>query len=213
MKANRVLIIGGGGHAKVLIDSMLIGTVEVIGIVDEDRSKAGKYVLGIPVIGTEDVLADFCPETVWLVNGLGSIELPEKRTELYLGMKKRGYSFLNIIHPAAIVSSDVTFGEGVQIMAGAVVQPGVHLSDNVILNTNSSVDHDCQVGCHSHIAPGVTLSGNIMIGEGVHIGTGTSVVQGVHIGSASVVGAGSLVLADVNPGETVYGSPARVVSK
>ena len=98
-------------------------------------------------------------------------------------------------------------------MAGVVIQPSSMIGRNAIINTRASVDHDCIIGDHVHIAPGVTLSGAVRVEEGAHVGTGCTVIQGVQIGRNSTIGAGSLVLKDVPARTTVYGVPGRVVQR
>jgi len=206
-----VIIVGGGGHAKVVIDMLLASSVEIIGVTDSNPVKTGTVVLRIPVIGTDEVILQYKPEQILLCNGLGSVGLPRVRTEIFIYFKKLGYSFITIQHPSAIVASDVVLGEGVQIMAGVIIQPGCMIGLNSIINTGTSVDHDCCVGSHAHLAPGVTLSGGVKTGDGVHIGTGAVLIQGVHIGENSLVGAGAVVLKNVAENVKVIGVPAREV--
>lgn len=208
-----VIVLGAGGHAKVLINALQLCSVEILGITDPDPSLVGQNVLGVPVIGTDDEVKKSSAEEVRLVNGLGSVGLPEARRRLFEEWKKLGYVFATVIHPSAVVAADVRVGEGSQIMAGAVLQPGACLGDNVIINTGASLDHDCRIGSHTHIAPGVTLSGGVHVGVGVHVGTGASIVQGVSIGDATLLGAGSLVLKDIPARVKAYGCPAKVVDQ
>ncbi len=208
-----VIVLGAGGHAKVLINALQLCSVQILGITDPDPELHGKDILGVPVIGSDDKLANYGARTVQLVNGLGSISVPSTRCQLFDKYKGQKFIFANVIHPDALLAGDVKLGEGVQVMAGAVVQPGVFLGDNVIINTRASVDHDCIIGKNSHVAPGVTISGEVHIGAGVHVGTGASIVQGVRIGDASLVGAGSTVLKDIPDGVKAYGCPAKVVDQ
>jgi sugar O-acyltransferase (sialic acid O-acetyltransferase NeuD family) len=208
-----VIIVGGGGHAKVLIDILRLRSVAVIGIVDADPRQQGLSILGIPVIGNDDAVARYGATTVLLVNGLGSVGPTDRRQALFEKFKHRGYSFSSVIHPSAVIASDVAVGEGVQVMAGAIVQPGTSIGSNVIVNTRATVDHDCRIDDHVHLAPGVVLSGNVYVGAGAHIGTGATVIQGVKIGRGAVIGAGSVVLNDVLQKSTVVGSPAKVVQQ
>jgi len=208
-----VIVIGAGGHAKVLVDALLASSAVIAGIVDSDPALIRTTILGVPVIGGDDVVGDFTTSEVRLVNGLGSVGLPAKRQQLFERFKGLGHTFASVVHPSAVVAPDVEIGEGSQIMAGAVVQPGCRIGVNVIINTRASVDHDCVVGDHVHIAPGVTLSGAVTVGEGTHIGTGATVIQGISVGSGALVAAGSVVIRDVQHGSIVIGVPGKVLEK
>ncbi|KUO70132.1 MAG: sugar acetyltransferase [Desulfosporosinus sp. BRH_c37] len=203
-----VIVLGGGGHAKVLIDTLHIQSVKVLGFTDPDLGKAEESILGVPFIGDDDIICKYTPDQVLLVNGLGTTRRTSLRKQLFLKFKKSGYCFANVIHPSSIISSYVRLGEGVQVMAGAIIQTGSFIGDNSIVNTKVSIDHDCQIDPHVHIAPGVTLSGEVTVGEGAHIGTGAVVIQGIQIGRESLVAAGSVVIKDVAKGVTVKGVPA-----
>lgn len=204
-----VLVLGGGGHAKVLIEALLVNSAVIAGIVDSDPQLAGTLVLGIPVLGGDDIVNDFPHEEILLVNGLGSVKVPVKRRELFDRFKREGYQFATVIHPSVVIASDVKLEEGVQLMAGVVIQPGCRIGSNTIINTKASVDHDCIVGDHVHIAPGVTLSGGITIGSCSHIGSGATVTQGVVIGVGCLVAAGAVVTNDIADRVMVRGVPAR----
>lgn len=206
-----VIILGAGGHAKVLIDALLATSAVIAGIVDPDLTLTGSRILGVPVLGNDDIISDFPPSKVNLVNGLGSIGLPVKRQQLFKRLKGLGYDFTTVVHPSAIIAPDVVLGEGTQVMAGVIIQPGCRIGINSIINTSASIDHDCIIGDHAHIAPGVTMSGGVKVGTCSHIATAATVIQGVSIGEKSLVGAGALVLKDVSPSITVVGVPAKVM--
>lgn len=208
-----VLILGAGGHARVLLEALRSSSRQVAGIVDADEARIGETVMGVPVIGTDEKVFDFRTDEIELVNGIGSVASTAKRVELFEVFKARGYRFATVVHPSAVIASDVELAEGAQIMAGAVIQVGAHIGMNSIVNTRAAVDHDCRIGAGVHIAPGVTLSGDVRVDDDVHIGTGATVIQGVHISENSVIGAGSVVLRDVPGGVTVYGVPAREARK
>jgi len=192
---------------------LLASSAVIAGIVDSDNTLVGTKLLGVPVLGGDKLVEDFPPSEILLVNGLGSVGLPLRRQQLFEQFLTAGYAFASVIHPSAVVASNVELGEGSQIMAGSVIQPGSRIGCNVIINTRTSVDHDCIVCDHTHIAPGVTLSGGVRVGISCHIGTGATVIQNVCIGEKCLVGAGSLVLRDVLPGVTVLGAPAKVVNR
>ncbi|MGC5324875.1 acetyltransferase [Brevibacillus sp. SYSU BS000544] len=204
-----ILILAGGGHSKVLLEVLRLQNQKVIGIVDPKAtiSKLGH----ICIFNSDEAVFDYPPDEILLVNGIGSVSQPLKRRQLFHFFKERGYSFADIIHPSAIISSTLSHQEGIQIMAGAIVQTDVFMGENVIVNTRASIDHDCVIGNHVHLAPGVVLSGNVHVGDMVHIGTGATVIQGINIGNDCVVGAGAVVVRDVPDGATVIGVPAREV--
>lgn len=206
-----VLIIGAGGHARVLIEAVLASGTPIAGIVDIDPVLKGKIVQGVPVLGGDAVVDNFPSGEFRLVNGIGSIRDTRRRRELFERFSARGYFFATVVHPAAVVASDAVLYEGAQIMAGAIIQPGCRIGQNSIINTKASADHDCQIGAHVHVAPGVTLSGDVRIGDHAHVGTGATVIQGVVIGAGSLVAAGAVVVRDVAAGAWVMGLPAKEV--
>ena len=207
-----LLILGGGGHARVLIDALRQSKCgNIIGIIDTDPNKQGSLIDGVPVIGDESILSGYDARQIRLVNGLCSIKTTEKRRCLFQKFKQKGYSFARVIHPAAIIAPGVILGEGTQVMAGAIIQPGCHVGENTIINTRVSVDHGCRIGRSVHLAPGVTISGEVVIDDNVHIGCGATVIQEIRIGKGSLVGAASLVIRHIPPDTTVVGVPAKVV--
>ncbi len=211
MKKKPVILLGAGGHAKVLLDILLEQNVEIIGIAEKDGTDKSAGVYGVPVIGSDSDVERYSPDTIELVNGIGSIGSTVLRHRIYEKFKQQGYRFRQVVHPTAIVSRRAELCEGVQVMAGAVINIGTRVGENSIINTRASVDHDCVIAAHVHIAPGVTLSGGVSVGDGSHIGTGAAVVQGVEIGANVIVGAGAIVLKNVYDGRTVCGVPANEI--
>ena len=204
-----IIVLGAGGHTKVLIDSLLAADINVVGITSINSHDINNKVYGINIIGNDESISRYSPESIRLVNGIGSTGKIEKRQRLFDYFKERGYSFASVVHPSAVISPDVQIDEGVQVMAGSVIQPGSVIKKNTIINTKVSVDHDCIIGAHVHLAPGVTISGGVCVEDAVHIGTGALVIQGIHIGKKCLIGAGSLVLNNIKEGSTVFGLPAR----
>jgi UDP-perosamine 4-acetyltransferase len=201
----QIILIGGGGHAKVLSDSI------------ENRSILGYTELNdlnilpdLKYLGNDRVIMDYDPNKIYLLNGIGSVSTTKRRRDIYLYFKNLGYNFYNIIHPFSYVSRSSLMNEGVQVMAGVVVQAGVYLGENSIINSSASIDHDCYIGAHVHIAPGTILSGNVSVGEGTHIGTGSKIIQNVNIGTNCLIGAGSLVLSDIPDNSIAIGHPAKI---
>lgn len=211
MKKVPVIVLGAGGHARVLIDLLQRQAVDIIGISDSDPEKYGLHILGIPVIGTDESILEYDPGSVNLVNGLGTIGHSSARRQIFVHFMEQGYRFRCMVHDSAIVSQHAELSEGVQIMAGAVIQAGCVLGKNSIVNTGAILDHDSSAGNHVHIAPGATVSGGVQIGDGTFIGAGAVVIQGVKIGTDCVIGAGAAVVRDVPDWTIVAGVPAREV--
>ena len=204
-----VIVIGAGGHAKVVISVLRCIGATIIGAVDAESDIVGGEILGVCIQGNDDWAFNHAADTTVLANGIGSIRLPTLRAAVFDRFTAQGYSFITAVHPAAIVAEGVQMGEGSQIMAGAVLQPDAVIGRNVIVNTGASIDHDSILGDHVHIAPGVTLSGNVTVGAGSHVGTGAKVVQGITIGDRCLIRAGAVVIEDVADGATVAGVPAK----
>jgi len=212
-KPQAVIVIGAGGHARVLLDVLDRCGVAVAGLTDADASKHGKLLAGIRILGGDMVLDQHPPASTVLVNAMGSTESMSPRQKVYERLKADGYRFLTLIHPSAVVAPDAVLGEGVQVMAGAIIQPGANIGANSILNNGAQVDHDCMIGAHVHLSPGVTLSGTVTVGDGTHVGTAATVVQGLRIGRGCFVAAGAVVTKDLPDGERVKGVPAHRMRK
>jgi len=210
-----VIVIGAGGHGSVILDMLLHMNATVQGVTDANApTNAQSNILGVPIIGNDDEVFKCEPATVTLALGvgIGTGDLREGialRRTIYDRFVKAGYRFIALIHPAAVVGGHVDIAAGAQIMAGAVVQTGVTIGTNCIINTQATVDHDCEIGAHSHIAPGTVLGGGVVVGEAAHIGIGAVVVPNINIGDGVVIAAGAVVTQDVPPHVTVYGVPAK----
>lgn len=205
-----VIIIGGGGHARVLIDTLLNNSVSIIGITDPEPGKTGSRILGISVLGNDEILQQYSVKTVQLVNGVGATDSTARRRLIYESFKDRGYTFATVVHRSAFIARNVLLNEGVQIMAGAVIQTGSIIGKNTIINTRATIDHDCRIEDHSHLAPGATLCGGVEVGEGAFIGSSATLIQNVKIGRMAFIGAGAVVVKDIPPDTIAMGIPAQV---
>lgn len=204
-----VIVIGAGGHAKVVLDVLLERGQRVIGLLDSDPAKKNKELLGVPVLGGDEILASYPPNNVSLVLGIGSSGRPNHRRNIYEALKSRGYLFPVFVHPSAIITHAVEISDGTIVMAGAVVQPGCRIGANCIVNTGARIDHDCQLGNHVHVAPGAILCGDVCVGADSHIGAGSTIIQGINVGEGAIVAAGALVVDNIPDRTTVLGVPAR----
>jgi len=206
-----IVVLGGGGHASVLVEILRQLNQPIAAIVSPKLDENKLVFVGIKHLINDDDVLSFPPDSVLLVNGIGSLPGNQLRQEIYLRFASLGYHFLTLVSPHAIVSDYARLEDGVQIMANAVVQTGVEIGDNSIINTSASIDHDCRIGAHNHIAPAVTFSGDVTTGDSVHIGTAAIVIQGVHIGFNAVVGAGSIITKSVDADTICY--PAKTINK
>lgn len=206
-----IIVLCAGGHSKVLINILLDRNEEIIGIVDQDPAKHGTRLLGIPVIGDDNLVLTHAPEAIRLVNGLGSAHSLKPRRALFEKFSTAGYRFASVIHPAATLAREVTLGEGVQLMAGVTLQPGVTIGADTIINTAATADHDCRIGAHTHVAPGAVLCGGVHLGDEVHLGSASTVIQNIRIGDGALVAAGSVVTCDLHAGSRVAGVPAKEI--
>lgn len=214
-KSRKCVILGAGGHARLVIDAVLAADhsdAEVVAVVDSDRSLWETEVLGISVIGGDDQLAHLVDQGVlYFLLGVGSSKNTDLKRKLYdLGLKS-GFRALSARHPAAVCSALATLGEGVQLMANSIIGPGARLGSNVAVNAGAVVEHDCQIGDNVFIGTGAVVCGGVEVGEGAFIGAGATVRQMVKIGSNSVLGAGCVVVSDVPAGMTVVGVPAKPI--
>lgn len=201
MTCTPVIILGAGGHATVLAEMLRVLKRPVLGTVAPQESLLKNYP-EVPYLGTDSILSErFSPTDIQLVNGIGAIDVAgnQRRYQLFWHFKQQGFSFASLVHPSVTMASSVSLGEGVQIMAGGVIQPNSYIGNNTIINTRVSIDHDCHIGDNVHLAPGVVLSGNVQIEEGAHIGTAAAILQGRKIGKQAMICAGQMVIKDVLP--------------
>lgn len=204
----KVLIIGAGGHSKVIVDILQQNMeYEIIGLVDQS-GKSGFW--GIPVVGNDSDLARLRNEmhVNYAFVALGNGQLREKVTQKAMAA---GYELINIISRDAIISSHARIGRGTVIMPGAVVNADVVIGESCIINTNASVDHECRIGDYSHVAPGCALSGKTKIGRQCMLGTGCRVIDEIYIGDNTIIGAGAVVKDSIVGNCTVVGVPAKVI--
>lgn len=206
----KIIGLGAGGHAKVVIEILqLIGNYELVGLLDPIQELWDIEVLGVPVLGADDLLAELYDQGVrWAFIGLGTVGNSQSRVKLYERICQQGFRLVQAIHPQAIISPSVQMGDGPTVMAGSVINAKAVLGNDVIINTGAIVEHDCLLGDHVHIATGAQLAGGVKIGDCTHIGMGASIRQGITIGSGVVVGAGAVVVKDVASNSIIAGVPA-----
>lgn len=195
----KIILQGGGEHARVVLDALMDAGREVVALFDP---KYSGDLFGIPQRGVYD--SGFEPGAHAVV----AIGDNATRKKVVSGTK---HTFCNAIHPSAIISERSQLGNGNMILHGVIVQAQTKVGDHVIINTGASVDHDCEIGDFVHLAPGTVICGSVKIGEGAFIGAGAVIIPGIKIGAWATVGAGAVVIHDVPDNALAVGNPARVI--
>lgn len=205
---SEIVIIGAGGHAKVCIELLKAqGDLVAFCIGSADSSDT---CLGVPVLKSDEHLTTLRREgysKVFVAIGSNALRnrLAKTATDL-------GYELVNAFSPSAVISPSAKIGKGVAIMAGAVVNAEATIDDLCIINTGATVDHDCQIGRAAHIAPQSALAGNVHIGKESFVGIGTKIIPTICVGECVMIGAGSVVISNVDSKTTVVGVPAKAIN-
>jgi sugar O-acyltransferase (sialic acid O-acetyltransferase NeuD family) len=207
------IVIGGGGHARVVIDALRasgLGTPRAV--VDAAADRRGQRVDGVEIVGGDAELPALKAQGIThFVMGICGAGSNQPRRKLFEAALAQGLQPLTVVHPSAVVSKAATLAEGVQVLARAVINPGAVIGVNVVINTGAIVEHDCVITCHAHVASGAVLAGGVRVEEGAHIGAGSVTRQGCVIGAGAIVGAGASVVEDVPANVVVVGVPAVIL--
>lgn len=205
----RLLFIGAGGHARVVISiARRMGTWDLVGVLARENPAAPEQIDGVPLIGAYADAARFYGDGVTQV--ALAIGDNAERAKSHAGLARLGFSFPVLQHPSALIEDNATLGDGTVVCAGAIIGAQGMIGRNVIINTGAILDHETVVGDHAHIAPGCRVAGRVRIGEGTMLGIGTCVREKINIGAHSLIGVGSVVVDDLPGAVVAYGCPARV---
>lgn len=196
-------VFGSGGHAKVVISSLQAQDLKVSGIFDDNQSKLGTKVLGVPVVGTIGDCQKFKIKKA--VIAIGDNNTREKIANRY------SLNWVSVIHPKAIIDPTAKIGKGTVVFPGAVVNVSSEIGDHVIINTSAIVDHDAKIGNFTHVCPGTAITGGVIVENNCFIGAGTSIIPGKQVGKFSTVGAGSVVIKDIPEFCVAVGVPAEII--
>jgi len=189
----KCVLIGAGGHASVVMQLCHDLGYQLAAISPGTQQEIKIDLTGITCISDCDISKKFRNKNVFLVNGIGATLGSSRRFSIFKHFKELDYQFLTLVHEFCFVSKTSTLGEGVQIMAGAIVQNHCLIGHNTIINTRASVDHGAKIGAHCHIAPGAIICGDVEIGENCFIGAGAIIIEGTKLASGSVIRAGALI--------------------
>lgn len=197
------MLIGGGGHTKVIIDCIRAAGDTPVGILD-DKIPEGSAVLGVPVLGKTDRWKEFSQYDFMIAIGNNGV-----RARMSEAMQVHWYT---AVHPRAVVSDYAVLGQGTVVMPGAVINAGARIGSHCIINTCAVVEHDCCLEDFVHLSPGAALGGTVTIGAGSHIGIGAAVRNNISVCGGCVVGAGAAVVKNITEPGTYVGVPVRKIT-
>lgn len=200
---DKLIIIGAGGHGKVVANIAMLNGYKEIYFMDDDTSK--KYIGKYQIIGTTKDINRYKNEYDFFI-AIGNNETRKKLTMLLLD---NDIQLVSLIHPSAVIDNTVQIGYGVVVMANAVINADTKIGNNVIVNTASSIDHDCIINDYVHVSPGVHIAGNVHIGEKTWLCIGSSIINNISVSRNCIIGAGSVVLRNIEKSGVYVGIPMR----
>lgn len=202
----KIILIGAGGHAKSIIDSIeQTGIYQIIGFSEKKKDESVNY-RGYKIICTDDELEELYKSGVQnafiTIGYMGNSNLREK---LYYKLKSIGFNLPSIVDNSAILAIDVQIGKGCYIAKGTILNSQTFINDLAIINTGAVIEHECYIGFNTHIAGNSTICGNVNVGNNVFVGASSTVIQGVKIGDNTIIGAASKVIHDVGNNKKIFG--------
>lgn len=202
-----IIVVGGGGHAKVVISIIKKNMYRIIGYTD---IKNNGSLLGVSHLGNDEIVSEY-PSSTLLALGIGQLKDSIFRKKVVSFFATKGFQFETITSPYTIINEEVCIGQGTVIMDGVVINSETSIGKFCIINTRSSIDHDCSIGDFTHIAPGATICGGVKIGDDSMVGSGVTIIQNLKIGRNTIIGAGSVVTKDIPDNVIAYGNPCKIV--
>ncbi|MFT5871849.1 MAG: sugar O-acyltransferase (sialic acid O-acetyltransferase NeuD family) [Clostridium sp.] len=212
----KIVLVGAGGHCKVIIDIIKSNSkYEIVGVTDKTYDPYEKeFVLDIPIIGDDSILKELYNTGV--KNAfvcVGALQNILARDKIYNKLKAIGFNSPILIHKNAMVSPYAFIAEGTCVMQGAIINPGALIGENCIVNTGAVIEHDCKVQRNTHISPRACIAGGVIVGRDTHVGMGSSIIQSVHIGNNVIIGAGAVVIENIVDNVTTVGIPSKIIKR
>ena len=193
-----LILIGGGGHCRSAIDVIEAeGSHRIMGVL-EDPAFEGSHVMGYPILGTDDALADLVGHGVGVLVTIGQIKTWKIRERAFAAAKKAGASLPEIVSPNAYCSRHANIGAGTMVMHGGIVNASCVVGENCIVNSTALLEHDVSIGDHTHIATGARVNGSVKIGPRCFIGSGAVLHNDIEIGEGAIIPAGTVVRSSVS---------------
>lgn len=211
IKDKKIVIYGASGHGKVIADIIEKSCGTVLAFVDDNQHLWGKSFYGYPVWGGGSHLIKAAADSTFsVIIGIGD---NRTRYDIRRKLEKADLCFDTAVHPSAQLGRGVMLGKGTVVMANSVINPDTRVGSHCIINTAANIDHDCLIGDFVHISPGVNLGGSVRIDSLSWVGLGACVSNNIHIAEQTIIGAGSVVIRDVDPDTVVVGNPAGFLRK
>jgi acetyltransferase EpsM len=208
---HNLVIWGASGHALVVLDILIPQkNYKIVGLIDSINTEIhGTELKGFPVLGGREKLS-YLKTTG---TNCGFVAIGNNNARMHEGtyLRSLGFDVIRVINPQSIISPDIKIGSGTLICAGATIIAASQIGQDVIINTSSSVDHECVIEDGVHIGPGVHIGGRTTIKQGAWIGIGATISDRITIGANSIIGAGSVVVRDIPSNVVAYGVPAKVI--
>ena len=204
------IMLGAGGHAKVVFDAVKNLPGQFLGVVvpAAGLEQAAQY-QAWQVLGSDEIILNYPPSEVQLINGIGGHPGDDLRQKIYEKWVAKGYTFASVVHPKAILTDHVELQAGVQVMAGAVLQPGAKIGENSLINTSASIDHDVVLDKHVIVSPGAVLCGAVKVASASYIGAAVVIAPNVQLGEKVIVGCGASVVRSIAAGQRVLPAAIR----
>lgn len=204
----KLMIVGAGGHGRVIADLALsLGRYEQVCFLDDRFGSFDPDFPGVPLVGSVSDAARLSDEYEFII-AIGNNEI---RARVTRQLTEQGAKPATLVHPAAVVGRQVTIGEGTVVMAGAVVQTGTVIGKGCIINTGATVDHDGRIGDFCHISVGAHLAGTVTVGAGTFVCAAACIINNTSVCENCVLGAGSVAVRDITKPGTYVGVPARMI--
>ncbi|QUX94504.1 shikimate dehydrogenase [Marinomonas sp. CT5] len=211
IKDTPIVLIGGGGHASVLADTLLKQKRKIAAIISPNDIKRRLVFSGIRQLFNDEDILEFKNDEVLLVNGIGIVPKSDLRYRINEYFLSLGYKFTAVISSDALVSEYALIREGAQILPRAIVQAGAEIGEHTIINSGALVEHDSLIGMYCHIAPNVTICGEVHIGNEVYVGAGATIINSLELADQVVVGAGTTIVRDIVDPQVIVSAKNRVL--
>ena len=197
---NRLIIIGAGGHGKVIADNAIKNGYTDICFVDDHATGT---CMGFPIVGTGADVSSLDDGKTDFIIGVGNNEIRKRIAQAH------DVNWVTLVHPSAQIGACVSIGKGTVVMAGAIINPCASIGEHCIINTGAIVEHDNVIGDYAHISPNVALGGTVRVGDLTHVGIGAVVRNNIQICGMSTIGAGAVVVKDIDHCGTYIGVPIK----